>query len=62
MFKVSMTKRAKKSMAKMPAAQAALLAMLIDDLRESGPLPPLGSLLAGNRNRRAYRGLLCWQS
>jgi len=69
MFDVTMTKRAKKRLAKMPALQVSLFTQLVIDLEESGPaqpewppFSPLGSLLGRNCNRSANRGLLCWQS
>jgi hypothetical protein len=66
MFEVSMTKRARKSMAKMPAPQVSLLAQLIVDLRESGPVQlqwPNYSKLSGNKHHchLSRKWVACWE-
>lgn len=60
-----MTKRARKSMAKMPAPQVLLLAQLVKDLETSGPVQPQWpnySKLGGNKHHchLSHRWVACW--
>jgi len=66
MFEVNMTKRARKSMAKMPAPQVSLLAQLVCDLEESGPVQPEWpnySKLGGNKHHchLSRKWVACWE-
>jgi hypothetical protein len=66
MFEVTMTKRAKKGMAKMPASQVSLFALLVEDLKESGPVQlewPNYSKLGGNKHHchLSYHWVACWE-
>jgi len=66
MFKVSMTKRAEKGRAKMPAGQVLLLALLVDDLEKSGPVQPSWpnySKLSGKKHHchLSHKWVACWE-
>ncbi|MDR2581099.1 MAG: hypothetical protein LBC85_08925 [Fibromonadaceae bacterium] len=66
MFEVTMTKRAEKSVAKMPASQVLLLAQLVDDLEKSGPVQPQWpnySKLGGKKHHchLSHRWVACWE-
>jgi len=66
MFEVTMTKRARKGMAKMPALQVSLLARLVKDLKESGPVQRQWlnySKLGGNKHHchLSYHWVACWE-
>ena len=66
MFEVTMTKRAEKGMAKMPAPQTLLLAQLVEDLKESGPVQPEWpnySKLGGKKHHchLSRKWVACWE-